>query len=272
MVGRALAKAKRCVELHTVGGRAEFDSVGAGVEAEPGDQRGEAGAGVPTRRRRESVAMLNTCPRTRLRPRGPAARVFKDAASGADHAQGGILSTTKAGKQAGCSSCALNQALAAVRQAASVPAAGIPIASNVTARRRTSAGASSTSAGRTNGSRNAARCINGRPSRGSESTSVIGSLASSNAVPNRETTAAAASRRVREGLGSLVARRKPAWPVRASLIIAGVGMAVTLRLSEGQGPLGQTRAGVAIERRRHRRPGSRWAGLRQTPLSWPRPP
>ena len=45
-------------------------------------------------------------------------------------------STTKAAKQAGCSSCALNQASAALRQAASVPPAGIPIASNMTARRR----------------------------------------------------------------------------------------------------------------------------------------
>jgi hypothetical protein len=43
-----LAKAKRRVELHTVGGRAEFESLRAGVETEPGDERGEASPGVPT--------------------------------------------------------------------------------------------------------------------------------------------------------------------------------------------------------------------------------
>lgn len=87
-----------------------------------------------------------------LRPRGLGARASLMPQAALTTPKMGS-STTKAAKQAGASSCALNQASAAVRQPASVPPAGRPIESNMTARRRTRSGASSTLARRTSGSR-----------------------------------------------------------------------------------------------------------------------
>jgi len=56
--------------------------------------------------------MLNTCPRTTLRPRGPGARASQMPQAALTTPKRGS-STTKAAKQAGRSSCALNQASAA---------------------------------------------------------------------------------------------------------------------------------------------------------------